>query len=85
MAPTCFGLQPSSGSLQLSLAKVILVLKHSVRLRRYLLCDGVAACPGMACVLRAVQRWHPGVETCRRLILVINCILLRALVGWFVN
>ena len=33
MAPTCFGLRPSSGSLQLSLAKVILILKHSVKLR----------------------------------------------------
>ena len=55
MAPTYFGLRPSSGSLQLSLAKVILTLKHSVKLRRYLLCGGVAACPGMACVLCAVQ------------------------------
>ena len=54
MAPTCFGLRPSSGSLQLSLAKVILILKRSVRLRRYLLCGGVAACPSMACVLCAV-------------------------------
>jgi len=43
MAPTCFGLRPSSGSLQLSLDKVILILKHSVKLRRYLLCGGVAA------------------------------------------
>ena len=34
MAPTCFGLRPSSGSLKLSLAKVILILKHSVGLRR---------------------------------------------------
>jgi len=42
MAPTCFGLRPSSGSLQLSLAKVILILKHSVRLRHNLLCGGVA-------------------------------------------
>jgi hypothetical protein len=55
MAATCFGLRPSSGSLQLSLAKLILILKHSVKLRRYLLCGGVAACPGMACVLCAVQ------------------------------
>ena len=55
MAPTCFGLRPSSGSLQLSLAKFILILKHSVRLRLYLLCGGVAACPSMACVLCAVQ------------------------------
>ena len=55
MAPTCFGLRPSSGSLQLSLAKVILILKHSVSLHRNLLCGGVAACPSMACVLCAVQ------------------------------
>jgi len=50
MAPTCFGLRPSSGSSQFSVDKVILVLKHSVRLRRNLLCGGVAACPSMACV-----------------------------------
>ena len=54
MAPTCFGLRPSPGSLQLSLAKVILILKYSVRLRRNLLRGGVAACPSMACVLCAV-------------------------------
>ena len=55
MAPTYFSLRPSSGSLQLSLAKVILILKHSVKLHHYLSCGGVAACPGMACVLCAVQ------------------------------
>ena len=54
MAPTCFHPQPSSGSLQLSLAKVIFILKHSVKLGLYLLCGGVAACPGMTCVLCAV-------------------------------
>ena len=54
MAPTCLGLRPSSGSLQLNLAKVILILKHSVRLRCNLLCGGVAACPSMACVWCAV-------------------------------
>jgi hypothetical protein len=43
IAPTCFGLQPSSGSLQLSLAKVTLMLKQSVKLRRYVLRGGVAA------------------------------------------
>ena len=43
------------GALQLSLAKFILILKHSVRLRRNLLCGCVAACPSMACVLCAVQ------------------------------
>jgi len=55
MAPTCFGLRQSSGSLKLSLAKIMLILKHSVRLRRYLLFGGVAACPSMACVSCAVQ------------------------------
>ena len=39
MAPRCFGLRPSSGNLQLSLAKVILILKYSVKTRRY--CYGV--------------------------------------------
>ena len=43
MVPTCFGLRPSSGSLQLSLAKVMQILNHSVRLRPYLLCGVVAA------------------------------------------
>jgi len=55
MAPTRFGLRPSSGSLQLSLTKVILILKYSVKLRRNLLCGGVAACPSMACVMCAVH------------------------------
>ena len=55
MATTCFGLRPSSGSLKLSMDKVTLILKHSVRLCRDLLCGGVAACPSMACVLCAVQ------------------------------
>ena len=54
MVSTCFGLRPSSGSLQLSLTKFTLILKHSVRLRCNLLCGGVAACPSMACVLFAV-------------------------------
>jgi hypothetical protein len=31
------------------------MLKHSVKLRRYLLCGGVAVCPSMACVLCAVR------------------------------
>ena len=34
----------------LSLAKVIFALKHSVKLRHYLLCGCVAACLGIACV-----------------------------------
>ena len=38
-----------------SLAKVTLLLKHSVKLRRYTLCEDVAACRGMACVLFVVQ------------------------------
>jgi hypothetical protein len=43
IASTCFGLRPSSGSLHLSLAKATLMLKQSVKLRRYVLCGGVAA------------------------------------------
>jgi len=41
--------------LALNLSIVIFTLKHSVKLRRYLLCFCVAACHGMACVLYAVQ------------------------------
>ena len=41
--------------LALNLSRVIFTLKHSVKLRRYLLCGCVAACHGMACVLYAVQ------------------------------
>ena len=39
----------------LNLAKVIFMLKRSVKLRRYLLCGCVAACHGMECLLHAVQ------------------------------
>ena len=55
MAPKRFSLRPSSGSLQLRLAKFILILKHSVRLCCYFLCGGVTACPIMVCVLCAVE------------------------------
>ena len=55
MASTCFGLRRPPGSLQLSLAEVILILKHSVTLRRNSLCGGVAACPSLACVFCAVH------------------------------
>jgi hypothetical protein len=41
--------------LVLNLAKVIFILKYSMKLRRYLLCGCVAACHGMACMLYAVQ------------------------------
>jgi hypothetical protein len=41
--------------LALSLTKVIFMLKHSIKLHCYVLCGGVAACPGIACVLCAVQ------------------------------
>jgi hypothetical protein len=58
IAPVCFGLRPSSGSLHLILAKVTLMLKQSVKLRRYVLCGGVAACYVqvwcVCCVLCAV-------------------------------
>jgi hypothetical protein len=47
----------------LNLAKVIFMLKHSVKLRRYLLCGCVAAYHGMACVLNAVQN-ATGVAFC---------------------
>ena len=38
-----------------SLAKVIILLKHSVKLRHCVLCGDVAACCEMACVLFVVQ------------------------------
>ena len=38
-----------------SLAKVILLLKHLVKLRRFLLCGDVAASRKMACVVFVVQ------------------------------
>jgi len=41
--------------LALNLAKFIFMLKHSVKLRCYLLCGCVAACTGMACVLHATH------------------------------
>ena len=41
--------------LALNLTKVIFTLKHSVKLRRYLLCGCVATCHGIACVFYAVQ------------------------------
>ena len=37
------------------LAKVTLLLKHSVKLRRCILCGDVAACREMACVLFVAQ------------------------------
>jgi len=42
IAPTCFGLRPSSGSLHMSLAKVTSI--KLVKVRRYGLCCCVAAC-----------------------------------------
>jgi hypothetical protein len=41
--------------LVLNLVKVIFTLKHSVKLRRYLLCGCVAACHAVACVLCRMQ------------------------------
>jgi hypothetical protein len=52
IAPTRFGPRSSSRSLHLGLAKVTLMLKQSVKLRRYVLCGGVAACY-VYCVLSA--------------------------------
>jgi hypothetical protein len=42
IAPTCFGLRPSSQSSHMSLAKVTFII--SVKARRYGLCGCVAAC-----------------------------------------
>ena len=39
----------------LNLAKVMFMLKHSVKLRRYMLFGDVAVCHRVACVLCAVQ------------------------------
>jgi hypothetical protein len=36
-------------------------------------------------VLKNSWGWHPGAETCRTLILVMNCILLSAHVDWCIN
>ena len=52
IVPTCFGLRPSSNK---SLAKVTLLFKHSVKLRRCTMRGDVAACREMACVLFVVQ------------------------------
>jgi hypothetical protein len=41
--------------LVLSLAEVMFILKHWVKLRRYRLCGGVAACHRVECVWCAVQ------------------------------
>ena len=47
----------------LKLAKVIFMLKRSVKLRRYLLRGCVAAYHGMACVLHAVQNAQHATHT----------------------
>jgi len=39
----------------MNLAKVIFMLKHSVKLRRYMIFGDVAACHRVACVLCAVH------------------------------
>ena len=44
--------------LALNLAKVIFMLKHSAKLRRFLLCSCVATYHGMACVSRATHTRH---------------------------
>ena len=49
--------------LALNLDKVKFTLKHSVKLRRYLLCGCVAACHGMVCVLHAMQNAQHATHT----------------------
>jgi hypothetical protein len=48
--------------LVLNLAKVIFMLKHSVKLRRYMLFGDVAACNRAACVLCAVHSAQNTIE-----------------------
>ena len=48
--------------LALNLVKVMLTLKHSVKLRLYLFCGCVAACHGMECVLHAVLATHAATQ-----------------------
>ena len=45
----------------LNLSKVIFTLKHSVKLRRYLLFGCVAACHGMACVFMLCRMYYDAV------------------------
>ena len=67
--------------LVLHLAKVIPMLKHSVQLRRYILCGDVAACRRAVCVLsrgvavccRAVFMLCRDVAACRRAVCVCVC------------
>jgi uncharacterized membrane protein YjjB (DUF3815 family) len=61
--------------LALSLAKFIFMLKHSVKLRRYLLCGCVAACHGMAYVLYAVHSAQHTTHTPFRVMLPHNRII----------
>jgi hypothetical protein len=49
--------------LLLNLAKVIFMLKHSVKSRRYMLFGNVAACLRAAFMLCAVQVTHPAHHT----------------------
>ena len=49
--------------LALNLTEVIFMLKHSVKLRSYLLCACVAACEGLARVLHAVQNAQHATHT----------------------
>ena len=53
IAPTCFGLRPSSGSLHRGLAKVAFI--KSVRVRLYGLCGCMAACCIKSMVVCCVQ------------------------------
>ena len=49
--------------LALNLPKVIFMLKNSVKSCRYLLCNCVAACHGMACVFHAVHNAQHATHT----------------------
>ena len=59
IVPTSFGLRSSIiTELVLNLAKVIFMLKHSVKLSRYMLFGDVAACHRAACVFCAQHTTH---------------------------
>ena len=64
ISPTCFGLRPSSGSLHVSVDKVICI--KSVKVRSHGLCGCVAARyikSMLVCVLCAVQSEHSAQHT----------------------
>jgi hypothetical protein len=52
--------------LALNPANFTFMLKHSLKLRRYLLCGCVAACRGMACILHSIEHTHHSMTCCHK-------------------